>query len=62
MDLQRIQEVMQEIADDMQRDAYGLDGKPFTGKTVAEQFGNNCAAIRAVALAVKRLAEQVAMR
>lgn len=58
MDIKQIQKVMQDVADDMERDATGLDGKPFNGRTVAEQFGNNCAAIRAVAIAVKQLADR----
>ena len=55
----RIVEVMESVADDMSRDATALDGRPFNGRTVAEQFGNTLAAVRAVALAVKKLAEEV---
>ena len=37
------------IADDMKSDAENFDGKPFTGKTVGEYFGNQGAAIAALA-------------
>lgn len=57
MHAERIASIMQCVADDMQKDAYSLDGMPFDGRTVATQFGNNCAAIHAIALAVKQLAE-----
>lgn len=58
--LRRISEVMQTIADDMKSDAQAFDGKPFNGRTVAEYFGNQGAAINAIALAVKDLAERIA--
>src|SRR3990167_1527288 len=38
-----------EIAKDMSDDATNFDGQPFTGRTVAEYFGNHGAAIAALA-------------
>jgi hypothetical protein len=55
-DLKRIAEVMQMVVDDMASDAKAFDGKPFNGRTVAEYFGNQGAAIAAVAKAVAELA------
>ncbi|MCG7853117.1 MAG: hypothetical protein MIO92_11410 [Methanosarcinaceae archaeon] len=49
MDYDRTKEVLKMIADDMEKDANSLDGQPFNGKTVATQFGNQCAAIKALA-------------
>lgn len=54
--LERIAEVMREVEKDCRADASTLDGKPFEGSTVAEQFGNCLAAIAAVARAVEVLA------
>ncbi len=48
------------IAEDMERDAKTLDGQPFNGRVVATQFGNHCAAVRALALAVSSLADEIA--
>lgn len=58
MNIHRQIEVMQLVADDMAKDAAALDGQPFDGKTVAVNFGQQMAAIRAVALAVKSLLEE----
>lgn len=44
------------ISEDMERDASEFDGKPFTGKTVAEYFGYQGAAISALARMVSILA------
>jgi len=41
--------VLNMIAEDMKSDAEKFDGQPFTGKTVAEYFGNQGAAIAALA-------------
>lgn len=41
--------VLQMISDDMAQDAKDFDGKPFNGKVVAEYFGNQGAAISALA-------------
>lgn len=44
-----IRQVCEEIAADMEIDAREFDGKPFNGRTVAEYFGNQGAAIAALA-------------
>ena len=41
------------IATDMKNDAANFDGRPFDGKTVAEYFGNQGAAISALANIMK---------
>jgi len=41
--------VLEMIAADMKNDAAKFDGRPFNGKTVAEYFGNQGAAIAALA-------------
>lgn len=53
----RIQ-ICEAIAKDTKDDATNFDGKPFTGKTVAEYFGNHGAAIAALADLVKSLLEE----
>lgn len=45
--------VLDMIADDMKKDAKNFDGKPFDGKIVAEYFGNQGAAIAALAKIIK---------
>lgn len=60
MDLMRARQVCEEIAKDMADDATNFDGKPFTGRTVAEYFGNHGAAIAALAGIVKGLCESAA--
>ena len=50
-------EVLQMIANDMERDAKEFDGKPFNGKTVATYFGNHGAAIAALANIMKKILE-----
>jgi hypothetical protein len=47
-------EILDMISKDMEADAVSLDGKPFDGKTVAEMFGKQCAAIQALAEVTKR--------
>ena len=42
-------EVLDMIIADMKADAEKFDGRPFNGKTVAEYFGNQGAAIAALA-------------
>ncbi len=49
--------VLEAIAQDMKNDARDFDGRPFNGKTVAEYFGNQGAAIAALANIVKSLLE-----
>jgi hypothetical protein len=53
MNASRAIEVLEMIAADMKHDATAFDGKPFNGKTVAEYFGNQGAAIAALADIVK---------
>jgi hypothetical protein len=50
-------EVLGMIADDMKSDAKKFDGKPFNGKTVATYFGNQGAAIAALANIIKSILE-----
>jgi len=57
MTTERAVEVLQAIADDMEADVKHFDGKPFTGRTVAEIHGNLAAAIKAIALALKQHVE-----
>ncbi len=47
------------IAEDMANDAKNFDGRPFNGKTVAEYFGNQGAAIASLAEIVKSLLEEI---
>ena len=49
MDYAHARKVCLMIAADMKDDATRFDGQPFTGKTVAEYFGNQGAAISALA-------------
>ena len=53
----RIIEVLDMIAEDVESDAKNFDGQPFNGRTVAEYFGNQGAAIQALALICKALVE-----
>ena len=46
------------IAKYMENDAKKFDGRPFNGKIVAEYFGNQGAAIAALARIVKSILEQ----
>jgi len=48
-------DVLTAIENDMANDAAAFDGKPFNGRTVAEYFGNQGAAISALASIVKHL-------
>jgi len=55
MSSEQARKVLQDIADDMRLDAQKFDGQPFTGRTVAEYFGNQGAAIAALARIVETL-------
>jgi len=46
-------EICEMIALDMEHDAAKFDGRPFDGRTVAEYFGNQGAAIAALANIIK---------
>jgi len=50
--------VLKMIAEDMENDARKFDGQPFNGKTVAEYFGNQGAAISALADIIRTLIEE----
>ena len=47
------------IAKDMKNDAEEFDGKPFNGKIVAEYFGNQGAAIAALADIIKSMIKEM---
>ena len=48
-------EILEMIARDMKDDAKKFDGRPFNGRTVAEYFGNQGAAIAALAKIIKSI-------
>lgn len=52
---EEIKIVLSHIALDMENDAKEFDGKPFNGKTVATYFGNQGAAIAALAKIIAKL-------
>lgn len=58
MDKKRLLEIVNEVAKDVENDAKEFDGKAFTGKTVAEYFGNHGAAINALAMVLRILIEK----
>jgi len=58
MQLQEMAHILEMVAEDMEKDAKEFDGKPFNGKTVATYFGNQGAAIAAIATVVKKLVER----
>jgi hypothetical protein len=60
MDKTKLINTLNMIAEDMAEDAAKFDGKPFTGRTVAEYFGNQGAAITALAGIIKTILEQEA--
>lgn len=51
-------EVLDMIAKDMEDDATKFDGQPFDGKTVAQYFGKQGAAISALAKIIKKMIEE----
>jgi hypothetical protein len=56
-DEKKIVAALEMIAQNMIDDAKNFDGKPFTGRTVVESFGNQGAAIAALAIIVMSLFE-----
>ena len=50
--------VLEMIVADMKNDAKNFDGRPFDGRTVAEYFGNQGAAIVALANILKLVLEK----
>lgn len=55
---QQMLRILRDIQADMRDDASAFDGKPFTGRTVAEYFGNQGAAIAGLARIVEALVEK----
>ena len=51
-------EILKMIVKDMKDDAKNFDGQPFTGKTVAEYFGYQGAAIAALANIIQSILEE----
>ncbi len=54
---QRARQICQDVILGMEADATAFDGKPLNGKIVAEYFGNQGAAIAALANVLDRLLE-----
>ena len=48
----------EQIAKDVENDAAEFDGKPFSGRTVAQYFGNHGAAIAALADLIKEVLKE----
>jgi len=46
------------VAEDMKNDAENFDGRPFNGRTVAEYFGKQGAAIAALANIIRSILEE----
>jgi hypothetical protein len=55
---ERLIKICEQVAADVESDAKEFDGKPFTGKTVAQYFGNHGAAINALANVLKEILKQ----
>lgn len=53
--LKKLSKVADQIIDDMEADAKAVDGKPFTGKSMGELFGQHYATTQALAKMVKEL-------
>ena len=58
MDKPKTISVLEMIAQDMADDAAKFDGQPFTGRTVAEYFGYQGAAIASLAEIIKTILEE----
>ncbi len=50
--------ILETIVSDMENDAKTFDGNPFDGKTVAEYFGNQGAAIAGLASIIKSMIDK----
>ena len=50
--------ICEQVSKDMENDAKNFDGKPFTGKTVAEYLAYQGAAISALADVIKSMLER----
>ncbi len=55
MDKEKLIELCDKVAKDVEQDAKDFDGKPFDGKTVATYFGYHGAAINALANIIKEI-------
>lgn len=55
--LKKLKGVAEMIVEDMESDANALDGKPFTGKTLAELMGTHYAVTRALAKIIVELVD-----
>jgi hypothetical protein len=55
--IDKIIKVMDMVSEDMSNDAKNFEGKEFNGRNVAVYFGNQGAAISAVARALKSILE-----
>lgn len=55
MNIDQYIKICEEVSKDVENDAKEFDGKPFTGKTVAQYFGNHGAAISALANVLKEI-------
>ncbi len=60
MNTNKVIKILTTIAQDVEDDAKAFDGQPFNGKTVAEYFGNQGAAIQALANIIKTHLEEEA--
>lgn len=58
MDKDKAIKTLDMIAEDAKNDAKSFDGKPFTGRTVGEYFGNHGASISALAKIMKLILEK----
>lgn len=56
--LKRISEVMGLVSHDMENDVKNFEGKPFNGRTLGEAHGQLCAAVQAVAKALKQIVDE----
>lgn len=59
MDKNRLVEICEQVALDVESDAKEFDGKPFDGKTVAKYFGYQGAAIKALSDVLKQLLQNI---
>ena len=58
MDRAKSIKILKMIEEDMEKDATNFDGQPFNGKTVATYFGNQGAAIAALANLIRATLEE----
>lgn len=56
--INNIIKVLRTIQEDMERDAKEFDGQPFNGRTVAQYFGCQGAAIASLASILERLVKE----